>query len=44
MSNVQRRRSGIYECRVRLPKNIAGKLAPVAIRQQFSDLINPKTG
>ena len=44
MSNVQRRRSGVYECRVQLPKKIAGKLAPEPMRRQFPDLINPKTG
>ncbi len=44
MSNVQRRRSGIYECRVQLPKKIAGKLAPEHLRRSFPDLINSKTG
>ncbi len=44
MSNVQRRRSGIYECRVQLPKKIAGKLAPEHLRRSFPDLINAKTG
>ena len=44
LSYMQRRKSGIYEFRKRLPESLAGKPAPSHMRKDFSDLINPKTG
>ena len=41
---MQRRRSGIYEFRKRLPKELAGKVAPPHARVAVAELINPKTG
>jgi hypothetical protein len=44
MSYVQRRRSGIYEFRKRLPQRLAGKDLPAGMRNRFADLINITTG
>lgn len=44
ISYMQRRRSGVYEFRKRLPERLAGKPAPAHMRQSFSDLINGETG
>lgn len=44
MSYVQRRRSGVYEFRKRLPRMLAGKDVPVHIRGSFTNLINSSTG
>jgi integrase len=44
LSYMQRRTSGIYEFRRRLPREIAGKPAPAKARQLLSELINPETG
>lgn len=44
LSYMQRRASGTYEFRKRLPESLAGKPAPSHIRDDFSDLINAKTG
>lgn len=44
LSYMQRRQSGIYEFRKRLPESLAGKPAPSHMRGDFSELINPKTG
>jgi integrase len=44
LSYMQRRRSGIYEFRKRLPQSLAGKPVPAHMREHFSDLINAKTG
>jgi integrase len=44
MSYIQRRRSGVYEFRRRMPQALAGKAVPAHMRDRFPDLINPKTG
>ena len=44
MSYVQRRRSGVYEFRKRLPQALAGKDVPPHIRAGFPDLVNAATG
>lgn len=44
LSFMQRRRSGIYEFRQRLPQQIAGKHAPTTALALTSELINPQTG
>ena len=44
LSYMQRRVSGTYEFRKRLPEKLAGKEAPARMREAFSDLINAKTG
>lgn len=43
LSYMQRRASGTYEFRGRLPEALAGKPVPLHIRDAFPDLINPKT-
>jgi len=43
LSYMQRRASGTYEFRKRLPEALAGKPAPSHMRDAFPDLINPKT-
>ncbi len=42
MTYMQRRRSGIYEFRKRLPESMAGKPAPAHIRDAYPDLVNAK--
>ncbi len=44
LTYMQRRSSGIYEFRKRLPTELAGKPAPESVRTAFPDLVNPKTG
>lgn len=44
LSYMQRRASGTYEFRKRLPESLAGKPAPSHMREDFFDLINAKTG
>jgi hypothetical protein len=44
MSYVQRRRSGVYEFRKRLPLALAGKDVPAHMRTRFPDVINITTG
>lgn len=44
LSYMQRRASGIYEFRKRLPEALAGKSVPPHMRDAFGDLINTKTG
>lgn len=41
---MQRRSSGIYEFRKRLPKELAGKPAPEHAKQYVPELVNPDTG
>lgn len=43
LSYMQRRASGTYEFRKRLPEVLAGKHAPLHMREAFPDLVNPKT-
>jgi hypothetical protein len=43
LSYMQRRVSGIYEFRKRLPEALAGKPVPSHMRDDFPDLVNPKT-
>ena len=43
LSYMQRRASGTYEFRKRLPEALAGKPVPSHMRDAFPDLINPKT-
>jgi hypothetical protein len=43
LSYMQRRKSGTYEFRKRLPEALAGKPVPSHMRDAFADLINPKT-
>jgi integrase len=43
LSYMQRRVSGTYEFRKRLPEALAGKPVPAHMRDTFADLINPKT-
>ncbi|WP_245500309.1 site-specific integrase [Rhizobium leguminosarum] len=44
LSYMQRRTSGIYEFRKRLPQDLAGKPAPKNAPAALSELINPDTG
>lgn len=44
LTYMQRRRSGIYEFRKRLPRDLAGKPVPAALRVRFPELVNPATG
>ena len=44
LSYMQRRSSGTYEFRKRLPEALAGKPVPSHMREGFTDLINVKTG
>jgi hypothetical protein len=44
LSYMQRRASGTYEFRRRLPEALAGKPATAQMRDAFPDLINPKSG
>src|SRR5665213_2485320 len=44
LSYMQRRVSGTYEFRKRLPEVLAGRDAPAHMREAFGDLINIKTG
>lgn len=44
LSYMQRRTSGTYEFRKRLPEALAGKPAPAHMRDAFSELINTNTG
>nr|WP_318656791.1 DUF6538 domain-containing protein [Rhizobium phaseoli] len=44
LSFMQRRPSGIYEFRRRLPQVLAGKPAPSHLSGVLSELINPTTG
>jgi hypothetical protein len=44
LSYMQRRRSGTYEFRRRLPQVLAGKPVPAHMHDVFADLINAKTG
>lgn len=41
---MQRRKSGIYEFRKRLPESLAGKRAPAHVRAAHPELVNMKTG
>ncbi len=43
LSYMQRRASGVYEFRKRLPEALAGKPVPSHMRDVFPDLVNPKT-
>lgn len=40
---MQRRKSGIYEFRRRLPEALAGKAVPKHMAEDFGELINPRT-
>jgi integrase len=44
LSYMQRRRSGTYEFRKRLPTEIAGQPAPDHLSAELAELVNPKTG
>ncbi|MBX5183385.1 hypothetical protein HJB88_12135 [Rhizobium sp. NZLR5] len=44
LSYMQRRTSGIYEFRKRLPQELAGKPAPKNTPAVLTELINPATG
>lgn len=44
LTYMQRRPSGIYEFRKRLPQELAGRQAPKHLHSGLSELINPKTG
>jgi hypothetical protein len=44
MSYIQRRRSGVYEFRRRMPQALAGRAVPADMRERFPDLINAKAG
>ncbi|MDK4711574.1 DUF6538 domain-containing protein [Rhizobium sp. CNPSo 4039] len=44
LSFMQRRPSGIYEFRRRLPQALAGKPGPEHVKGPLSELINPTTG
>lgn len=44
LSYMQRRTSGIYEFRKRLPLELAGKPAPLHLRTKLAELVNPVTG
>ena len=41
---MQRRKSGIYECRRMAPVSIAGKSAPDYVKRELPRLVNPNTG
>lgn len=43
LSYMQRRASGVYEFRKRLPEALAGKPVPSHMCDVFSDRVNPKT-
>ena len=43
LSYMQRRKSGTYEFRRRLPEALAGKSAPTHMREAFAELVNPRT-
>lgn len=43
LSYMQRRKSGTYEFRRRLPEALAGKSVPPHMREAFAELVNPKT-
>lgn len=43
LSYMQRRTSGIYEFRKRLPQELAGKPVPQNLPTTFSELVNPTT-
>lgn len=43
ISYLQRRQSGTYEFRRRLPQALAGKPAPEHMNERFESLINPRT-
>lgn len=43
LSYMQRRKSGTYEFRRRLPEALAGKPVPTHMREAFAELVNPKT-
>jgi len=43
LSYMQRRVSGTYEFRRRLPEVLAGRPASAQMGEMFRDLINPKT-
>jgi hypothetical protein len=44
ISYMQRRTSGTYEFRKRLPEALAGKPVPDHMRDAFAELINSTTG
>jgi integrase len=44
LTYMQRRSSGTYEFRKRLPEALAGKPVPPHMRDAFSELVNPATG
>lgn len=44
MSYIQRRKSGVYEFRKRLPLPLAGKPSPARMREHFRHLINAEAG
>lgn len=44
LSYMQRRTSGTYEFRKRLPESLAGKPVPASMRERFRDLVNADTG
>ena len=44
LSYMQRRSSGIYEFRKRLPQELAGKPAPKSLPLSLLELVNPTTG
>ncbi|MGR6468685.1 hypothetical protein [Rhizobium sp. PAMB 3182] len=44
MSYMQRRKSGIYEFRKRLPTSLAGVPCPDHLKIELSELVNPQTG
>jgi integrase len=44
LSYMQRRTSGTYEFRKRLPTDLAGKPVPDHVRAAYPDLVNPKSG
>lgn len=44
ISYMQRRRSGMYEFRKRLPIELAGQSAPAHVKAAYPELVNPKTG
>jgi hypothetical protein len=44
LTYMQRRKSGTYEFRERLPKALAGKPVPPHMREAFAELVNLATG
>ncbi len=44
LSYMQRRTSGIYEFRKRLPQELAAKSVPPHLRLKLAELVNPATG